>query len=323
MSFPFFSSLLSKADFATFKYPAALGYPPFDKWILFEAKTGRHILRNSIITEGAAPDRTLASSALYLSPDALTSSLELSWDSTDLGPFVGAAIEAMAQTGKNMFNMKFGSMADARNSLSDVLKSVTTKTGAAKETGLHGILDSFKEAIRGQVLVGVNSLVGEGTTQVITGTRVNPRTDTYFDSQDYREHSLEFMLIPRTRDEALAIDRIIHFFQFYSLPSYFGSEALDAASVGSFLMGFPFEFEITMYGGNQPLEHVNKIGRSVLKSVSVNHAAGDKVAFIKDNGEYFPLATTLSLSFQEVRLLGRDSKEINRGDINQKSLKEE
>jgi hypothetical protein len=64
--------------------------------------------------------------------------------------------------------------------------------------------------------------------------------------------------------------------------------------------------------------HINKIERSVLTGIVVDHAGGDRVAFAssKDppNTEYYPAATTLSLSFKEVRLLGRDSEVIIRGE---------
>ena len=72
------------------------------------------------------------------------------------------------------------------------------------------------------------------------------------------------------------------------------------------MIGYPYEFVITMFNET----HINKIERSVLTGLRVDHAGGDRIAFA---GNYYPAATTLSLSFKEVRLLGRDSEVILRG----------
>ena len=56
------------------KYPRDLtqGGGPHEKWILLEAKSGRHIARDGFAAEaGNNPDRTLAAVALYLPTDAL------------------------------------------------------------------------------------------------------------------------------------------------------------------------------------------------------------------------------------------------------------
>jgi hypothetical protein len=72
------------------------------------------------------------------------------------------------------------------------------------------------------------------------------------------------------------------------------------------MIGYPYEFVITMFNET----HINKIERSVLTGLTVDHAGGDRIAFATG---YYPAATTLSLSFKEVRLLGRDSDVIFRG----------
>ena len=85
----------------TYKYPSDLteGGGPHEKWILFEAKAGRHIARNGFVAgapgaEGNEPDRTLAAVALYLPTDALKSSHTATYKELDLGMAAGKAIEA-------------------------------------------------------------------------------------------------------------------------------------------------------------------------------------------------------------------------------------
>jgi hypothetical protein len=120
---------------------------------------------------------------------------------------------------------------------------------------------------------------------------------------------MEYMLIPRNENEARVIDKIIKFFQFYMLPTYSPTIGVNQ-DIEGLLMGFPYEFEISFWSEGRPtLHHFNKIGRSVLTNVSVDHAGGSQVAFFRaPNGELFPAVTKLSLEFQEVRLLARDEE---------------
>lgn len=291
------------------RYPNDLCNPPFDKWITFEAREGRHVGRNQIVSESNPADRTLASVSLYLSESALKSKTGVAYDKNDLGPFAGAAVEFFAQTGQNLFGAKLGS--DTKGLSASIVAGLSDLVSKSRALLSDGLGQTFLEAIKADVFRGVNELTGD-TASAIFGQKPNPRTDILFDTVEYRCHDMEFMLIPRSLDEAKAIDGIIHFFQFYMLPSYNTTETLNNVKIGAFMIGFPYEFEISFNSLGGPMEHINKIGRSVLKEIAIDHAAGSKTAFIKENGEYYPVATKLGLSFQEVRLLSRDRDEIKR-----------
>jgi len=274
-------------------YPADLTTPPHEKWILFEAKAGRHIARSGFIeggTEDGEPDATLASVALYLPTDALKSAMSVGYKNIDLGMAAGKAIEAAAQ--------KEGSMrAPTQGS------GTSTIGNLLRGAGGFGAGLATQKAV--DVAAGIASAVIDNPKdilEVVAGGRINPRTDTAFDAMQYRTHEFSFNLIPRTKEEADNIDKILNILHFYSLPSYG-----DARDLGNFMIGYPYEFVITMFAET----HLNKIERSVLTGLSVDHAGGDRIAFV--GGDYYPAATVLTLSFQEVRLLGRDSDVIFRG----------
>lgn len=304
-----------------FRYPRNVASGLHEKWIRFDAKTGRHLMRTLTLTEGGTPDTTVQSVVLYLTESVLKSTTSVEWAQNDLGPMSGAVVANLAQTGRAVI--------DKYNN------SSFWDAAAEGVVGIVSGIGTVGSAAGASLLDDVKKIGNEGTFEVISGTKVNPRTDIYFGTQHYRTNEMTFTLIPRNLDEAKEIDGIVHFFQFYMLPSYGQWEATDA-SRGS-LMGFPYEFEINIYSTVEPtvadndarsasksyrasiMHHVAKIGRSVLKSVSVDHAGGDKVAFIKDNNkEFYPAVTTLSLSWQECRLLGRRDPEIERsgGDEN-------
>jgi hypothetical protein len=323
---PFIPPIIAGFNSLYARYPENIGQPPVDKWIMFEVKSGRHVVR-SVIADGNNVDRTIASVGLYLTPSALTDTLAVEYEKGDLGVFVGTAVEMLAQSGQNFANMKLGQLLADRSPIQALLKSIGK--GAKDVVGgvIEGVTpnfidlgDSLGEAIKADAVKGLDSLASflgsEGpTTSALLGQKVNPRTDVQFDAQMYREHAYSFDLVPRNINEARAIDKIINFFQFYSLPVYRANETANTAHLGSFMMGFPYEFKISFRdGNNQELNHVNKVARSVCKSVAIDHAAGRKTAFIKDNGEYYPVATKLELHFQEVKLLARDSTEIQRAN---------
>ena len=274
------------------KYPSDLtqGGGPHEKWILLEARAGRHIARDGFVAgEATEPDRTLASVALYLPTDALKSGMTVNYKDVDLGMAAGKAIEETARTGR----LNPGTAGAGGGGWMDNLKNIAA----------HGGVGFIGAKALGAIETAGKAVVDDprATIEVLAGKAVNPRTDTMFNAVQYRTHEFTFNLIPRDKEEADNIDAILNILHYYSLPDYG-----DNANLWNFMIGYPYEFVITMF--NQT--HINKIQRSVLTGLTVDHAGGDRIAFATD---YYPAATALTLSFKEVRLLGRDSGVILRG----------
>ena len=233
------------ASFA--KYPAELGTAPWEKWILFEVKSGRHIARDGFVGESSAtPDRTVSSVALYLPANALKSSMSIGYKDISMGAAAGQAIEGMFQKGQGATAATVG----AGGGILDKLKSAGRGVagfgvGLAQQTGYDA-------------LSGIASAVGADpdTIGALAGGAVNPRTDSVFDAVSYRTHDFDFSLIPRSKNEAESIDVILNILHFYSLPSY-GTGGV----VGNFFIGYPYEFVITLFtqvaGGGH---HINRLG---------------------------------------------------------------
>ena len=285
------------------KYPSDLteGGGPHEKWILFEAKSGRHIARDGFVAEaGNNPDRTLAAVALYLPTDALKSAHTVNYKSLDLGMAAGKAIETAFQ--------REGTLRAPTQTATASGLSVDRLKDAAISGAVGFAAHAAKEMLTG--LAGAVIENPEFVGEVLLGGVANPRTDTAFEKMMYRQHEFNFNLIPRDKREADNIDAILNILHFYSLPSYG-----DSTSATNLMIGYPYEFVITMFNET----HINKIERSVLTGLTVDHAGGDRIAFAMDRDnrqmapEYYPAASTLSLNFQEVRVLGRDSDVIFRG----------
>lgn len=275
---------------STVKYPNDLGAAPHEKYMLFKVSASRHIQRKGMVGEAEGVDRPIHSVALYMPPEALTSTLNVDWGQSDMGVVGGAAIEAFTDP-------------------STTNDTVITKLKSAFTAGLGATGAAYGSEMAGKALGFVSSGGnGMGIIESTLGQKLNPRTDMLFEAVKYRQHQFAFTLIPRNETEAKAIDEILSVFQFYMLPS-FGTESEE-----SLFIGYPYEFTIDMYttegttlGGGSASEHINKIDRSVLTQCTIDHAAEQRVAF---TGNYYPSATTLQLNFTEVRLQGRDDQQV-------------
>lgn len=285
------------------KYPSNIGTPPYDKWILFEARKGRHVMRSSIVggSENGAVDRTLGAVALYLPTTAMQSSLSVSYNQDDAGSTKGTIMDMIAKGGQALPGFAAASW-----------KERMSKT----LTGLKNVAGGALEAGGAEVLIRAESELGiEGKSTNLVGVKVNPRTDLFFDAVQYRTHTMEFIMVPRSLKEAMAIDKIIEFFYHYGLPNM-GSSIIDGQD--SAFIGIPYEFEITIVNGAKELDHTNKIARSVISNIQLDQSHGGRVAFTKstingkDDTEIYPASTALTLQFQEVMLLDRNSTAIQR-----------
>jgi hypothetical protein len=318
------TSFAARGNQMVAKYPSTLWTPPYDKWIMFRAMSGRHVIRNTVVVENNKADVALRSVGLYLPEGAIQSTTLVNYAKNDLGPMYGAAAEVFAQGGTNLMASGHGGSSFV-DSFTDKLTSVAGALPSMKTLGMVGDTQGYTELMKVQIskILGAvaekfGATSGAALSATIFGQKPNPRTTLLYDAADYRQHILEFNLIPRNLDEAKAIDTILYFFQYYMLPRYQDALSMQQDQVGAFMVGFPYEFEIDMYsanpnGSNVSLTHLNQIGRSVLSSVQINHAGGGRTAFIKDSGEFYPVATKLQLTFQEVNLLARDDATITRG----------
>jgi len=310
-------------NFPTFKYPENVGQKPYDKWILFEAKSGRRIGRKPIIVEQNGVDSTLGAVALYLTESTLDSKLSVDWSDTGpMGTLMGTLAQKFANEGSNLFNTKLqdwdvnAAFRHISGGALDSLKAVARADKGMMDKALDFLKSAGFEHLQSADIPGLGNL--KEVLPLATGMRVNPRTAALFDSVQFRDYDLDFRMIPRNRNEARQIDEIIHFFQFYMLPAYYGNTK-DSGDVDPNMIGFPYEFDVTLYSGDDPakteLGHVNKFERSVITGFNVDHSPDQKVMFIEDGKEFYPVATDITISMREIVLLDRNSDQIKRDGV--------
>lgn len=149
-----------------------------------------------------------------------------------------------------------------------------------------------------------------------TGTVLNPLQTQIFKGIALRSFSLSWNLSPKNPNEARSISEIINFFRRTSRPPKVGQ--------GSFLLGFPNEFEVrfltgssgTGAGGEKGSVKTNpflfKTKRCVITGMTVGHTPhGRFTAFGKHTNQFdgMPVEQTLTLQFKEIQIITREDVE--------------
>ena len=157
-------------------------------------------------------------------------------------------------------------------------------TGGAADA-LLGIGDKVAGLVGGTI-----DLAAQGAK--LAGRPITPRVEVLFSRTQLREFTFEFNMVPRNREEALAIDGIIKTIRFHAAPELmsYGWQYIP-----------PAEFDITFYHNGLETDKLPRINTCVLKRCEVDYAPGTGVFTTFRDGH--PVATRLMLVFQEVEAI--------------------
>lgn len=177
----------------------------------------------------------------------------------------------------------------------------TMEIGANK----RNLINSFKgetgfgQAFEELVQSGLNSLANKttgGISNFMGGKAKNPMEEQVFEGVSFRDHSFDYEFYPKSRDEAVMVEDICWTFKTAMLPDTYGAAESDGAAESYF--NYPNIFDITYEGLIN--EHFEDYLPCVLTSVSVNNST-------KMFADGYPVATELSLSFTEIKLLTQET----------------
>lgn len=146
----------------------------------------------------------------------------------------------------------------------------------------------------------------------ITGTVVNPILEMIYRSPNFRSFQFDFMFYPRSPKEAVEVQNIIERLRFHQSP-----ELLKAAE--GFLIP-PSEFDVVFYYNGKQNPNIPPIATCVLTDIQVNYAPNGWSAYEQKGspnpslgGTGMPVATQLTLQFQETTYLTKDDFSPNIG----------
>jgi len=211
----------------------------------------------------------MSSIALYIPPNALKTAFTADW-----GEKEGATVKA---AGIGAFNrMEYGN-------IWETLLSGVVGTGL---TGMEKIAAGFDK----------------GTGMLAAGGRaVNNHIGlTYKGPGSFRTHDFTFNFFPKIQEDSDVIKAILKDFQNGMLPRMSGIELSTGRSITKPFFLAPRHWDIEFHAGvGQNDAYLFKIGKSVIKSMQVNHDPNSTVSLHSDGS---PVQTSLAISFQEIEL---------------------
>lgn len=148
---------------------------------------------------------------------------------------------------------------------------------------------------------------------VTSGRIFNPNTELIYEGPQMRTFGLNFKMAPRNKPEAIAIKQIVNAFKQALLPRYNENSVNGAGGNLRAFVGVPRVVDVTFMTGGVPNRFVSQFKLSALTNVNVSYTPDGAWATYKDSFEGdptsadaangSPVATSLSLSFMELKML--------------------
>ena len=139
----------------------------------------------------------------------------------------------------------------------------------------------------------------------ISGAILNPNTELLFDSVDMRNFTLNFKMVPRFADEADTINEICKIFKACMLPTKNPGKVFGAQNQGitAGFIGVPKLCRVHFMVGGGENKYLPKFKFCAITEVNVSMTPDGVYATYNNDA---PVATSLSVSFQETKLVYAD-----------------
>jgi hypothetical protein len=128
--------------------------------------------------------------------------------------------------------------------------------------------------------------------QIMTGRAITPKIEVMFNGIGRRNFSYEFNFIPKSRQEADVVKRIVYQFKYHMASDFI-------ENTGNREMEIPSTFDIQYQYLDNRNKSLNRISTCVLESVDVAYG-GDRFQAYPDG---VPQQTKLSLKFKEMEII--------------------
>jgi len=224
-------------------------------------------------------------SILMYMPEDISTGFKANWGGKAVSNIGADALRAAGAEG-------FKKIGEGIDAIADASQRALALTGSAA-------LRKSIQAITGDVLSN-NDIFGG-----ISGAILNPNTELLFDSVDMRNFTLNFKMVPRYADEADVINEICKIFKACTLPSKDPGEVFaqrnDGITAG--FIGVPKLCKVHFMVGSNENTYLPKFKMCAITEVSVNYTPDGAYATYNNDA---PVATVLSVSFQETKLVFAD-----------------
>ena len=246
------------------------------------SESGRSVNTNSIALRNSQTSKVIKTIALYMPPSV---------NATYGASYADSEIGALADIGSQVIESFFASQGDMTTRLQTVVDEVRGGVKASLEKATLGALNTIAPGAR-------------ALAQATTGTVVAPRMELMFERVNRRNFSYNFILIPKSVEEARVIEEIVQEFKLAMHPEF-----IDATQ--SFRrMKMPNLIDITFHSHGGHNNFINKISTCYLKSVNVTYGgdrytAHEPTVGINGRGSP-PQRTSIALEFSELGILSKE-----------------
>lgn len=263
-----------------YSFPSNLG-AELDHWVCFRVSRSHKFRENT-------QEKSNTRCFIYLPiPQNLATGYNAGYQQMDLGTVGGftneentgdyevttgdAAKQAFAQIGVNLGAEAVGAV-------------LGTVAGGAKAGAITGAVasDSVLGAAQGAIMGNL-------------GLALNPHKAMLFQGVNFRTHSFQYNFIPKNVHESKTLLQIVGAFKYFMTP---GMTNGGKGFTGAFL-NYPEQFDIDFHYGRNLFD----IGQSVLTQFDVNYHGQGVPLYHDVDGEKYPAAVNMSMSFTEVTTL--------------------
>tara|TARA_B100000424_G_scaffold269576_1_gene266835 strand:- start:23 stop:961 length:939 start_codon:yes stop_codon:yes gene_type:complete len=148
-----------------------------------------------------------------------------------------------------------------------------------------------------------------GAYEIKAGKVTNNQIESVFETIDRRTFQFDFRMIPRNPREAKNIQSIVKKFRSNMAPSIPPDQS---GQVNATFMTVPSLFEIEFISKGKRNNTLPKIQESICTTCNVNYG-GERISLFSDNatedGEFHPVETTMTLTFQEIPIITKEKIE--------------
>jgi len=285
-------------DYITFEFYNYLA--PFGSDTATGAKSTLNAYQNTAEGTQAKVDNTLPKILLYM-PEDIQTATGAQWGEKS---FTNTGRDAMKTAGSLLDG-------DPGKAVAELGKAIGNSTGR---------LPSF---IAASMASAINALPGGiggnvGLNDVLSGAKgivLNPNVELLYQGYGLREFDHVFKFTPHNKDEAKEIQNIVNTFRKAALPNY-GAEGIAAAKqegtpdpnvkvdINDNYISVPNLVKVRYMKGNKDHPYLPKYLYCAITDINVNYTPDGTYATYEDGS---PVATTLSVSFTETKLIYRSN----------------
>ena len=249
--------------------------------------------RNQDGGQRIAPEESGSTITLYMPNSTPPVQNAQNWGRASFSGPLGRAKSELGIAASNIVNdpsNNFSSIDKAKASFENIGEKVGGAVRDVASQGIPALQQGVTELVAGYSgFDGANQLLAMSRGQIY-----NPNVELLYRGTQFREFTFSYTFVPKSEDEATAVNQIIKEFKEWSAPELNGQ-----------MFEVPDVWQVTYINGTNGEQHqfMNEFKPAALMGVSVAHNPGLDMHATFDNG--MPIVTSMVLSFQEVDIITR------------------